>query len=106
MTGPIRFCGNVTGVMTTIETNGVTLGIEELGDAARIMEERRASDDIKEAAAAHPQLCAFEAALFREVLGAHVTRRQTIASGAQACVCHVRARQETTKPSPDHPRST
>jgi len=61
---------------------------------------------IKEAAAAHPQLCAFEAALFREVLGAHVTRRQTIASGAQACVCHVRARQETTGPSPDHPRST
>lgn len=60
---------------------------------------------IKEAAAAHPQLCAFEAALFREVLGAHVTRRQTIASGAPACVCHVQPRQ-ITGPSTDHPRST
>jgi predicted ArsR family transcriptional regulator len=44
---------------------------------------------IKEAAAAYPQLCAFEAALFRDVLGARVTRRETIASGATACVCHV-----------------
>lgn len=61
---------------------------------------------IKEAAAAHPQLCAFEAALFREVLGAHVTRRQTIASGAPACVCHVQPRPEITRPSTDHPRST
>lgn len=61
---------------------------------------------IKEAAAAHPQLCAFEAALFREVLGAHVTRRQTIASGAQACVCHVQPRHQITRPSTDHPRST
>lgn len=61
---------------------------------------------IKEAAAAHPQLCAFEAALFREVLGAQVTRRQTIASGAPACVCHVQPRHEITGPSPDHPRST
>ena len=61
---------------------------------------------IKEAAAAHPQLCAFEAALFREVLGAQVTRRQTIASGAPVCVCHVQPRHEITGPSTDHPRST
>jgi predicted ArsR family transcriptional regulator len=61
---------------------------------------------IKEAAAAHPQLCAFEAALFREVLGANVTRRQTIASGAPACVCHVQPRREITRSSTDHPRST
>lgn len=53
---------------------------------------------IKEAAAAHPQLCAFEAALFRDVLGAQVTRRETIAGGAPACVCHVRAPRATTRP--------
>lgn len=47
---------------------------------------------IKEAAAAYPQLCAFEAALFRELLDARVTRRQTIAGGAPACVCHVQPR--------------
>jgi predicted ArsR family transcriptional regulator len=50
---------------------------------------------IKDAAAAHPQLCAFEAALFREVLGARVTRRETIASGSTACVCHVEPRSTT-----------
>jgi predicted ArsR family transcriptional regulator len=51
---------------------------------------------IKEAAAAHPQLCAFEAALFRELLDAQVTRRQTIAGGSAACVCHVRPQVQAT----------
>lgn len=44
---------------------------------------------IKDVAAEHPQLCAFEAALFRQLLGANVTRRQTIAGGANACVCRI-----------------
>lgn len=52
---------------------------------------------IKDAAAAHPQLCAFEAALFRDVLGAQLTRRQTIAGGSTACVCEVRPR--STRPN-------
>lgn len=51
---------------------------------------------IKDAAAAHPQLCAFEAALFRQLLGARVNRRQTIAGGSATCVCDVR-------PGPDQP---
>lgn len=54
---------------------------------------------IKDAAAAHPQLCAFEAALFRELLDARVTRRQTIAGGSTACVCHVHPRSDTTERS-------
>jgi len=58
---------------------------------------------IKDAAAAHPQLCAFEAALFRQVLDAQVTRRQTIAGGSAACVCHVRPRAQTTT---DHALTT
>lgn len=49
---------------------------------------------IKDVAAAYPQLCAFEAALFRELLGARVTRRETIAGGAPACVCRVRPRTD------------
>jgi predicted ArsR family transcriptional regulator len=58
---------------------------------------------IKEAAAAHPQLCAFEAALFRQLLGAHVTRRQTIAGGSAACVCRVRPQPEAHDQTiPDH----
>lgn len=57
---------------------------------------------IKDAAAAHPQLCAFEAALFREVLGARVSRRQTIAGGSATCVCDVRP-----EPTPlNHPPTT
>lgn len=59
---------------------------------------------IKDAAAAHPQLCAFEAALFREVLGARVTRRQTIASGAAACVCHVEPRTTISDRDANHSR--
>ncbi|CAN5783965.1 transcriptional regulator [soil metagenome] len=61
---------------------------------------------IKDAAASHPQLCAFEAALFREVLGARVNRRQTIAGGSATCVCDVRPRSNTTEPPADHPRSS
>lgn len=53
---------------------------------------------IKDVAAAHPQLCAFEAALFREVLGARVTRRRTIAAGAPACVCTISPKHDTTNP--------
>jgi predicted ArsR family transcriptional regulator len=61
---------------------------------------------IKDAAAAHPQLCAFEAALFRQLLGAHVSRRQTIAGGSATCVCDVRPRHDqptaaTTRGAPD-----
>lgn len=58
---------------------------------------------IKDAAAAHPQLCAFEAALFRQLLGAQVTRRQTIASGSTACVCEVRPRHDAPERPADHP---
>ncbi|MBW3606272.1 MAG: ArsR family transcriptional regulator [Actinobacteria bacterium] len=61
---------------------------------------------IKDAAASHPQLCAFEAALFRQLLGAHVSRRQTIAGGSTSCVCEIRPRPETTQPPANHPRST
>ena len=39
----------------------------------------------------HPEMCAYEAATFSKVLGRDVTlsRRQTIAAGATACVCNV-----------------
>lgn len=37
----------------------------------------------------HPEVCAHEAALFKRLLGTKVSRRETIASGSQACVCHI-----------------
>lgn len=43
-------------------------------------------------AAENPSLCAYEAATFRRVLGdVRVSRRDTIAAGDSACVCHVTA---------------
>lgn len=46
---------------------------------------------IHELAQDHPELCAYEAATFKKVLGDDVTlsRRETIATGASACVCTV-----------------
>lgn len=45
---------------------------------------------IKAVAAEHRELCAFEAALFRELLGTPVARHETIARGASACICRVK----------------
>jgi predicted ArsR family transcriptional regulator len=50
---------------------------------------------IQAVAEAHPELCAYEAALFQDVLGARVSRRETLAGGAPACVCTINC--ETTK---------
>lgn len=45
---------------------------------------------ISEVAREHPELCAYEAAAFQKVLGVPVSRRETIAGGAPACVCTIR----------------
>ncbi|MGH3666468.1 MAG: helix-turn-helix transcriptional regulator, partial [Egibacteraceae bacterium] len=44
---------------------------------------------LESVATEHPELCAFEASLFRRLLGARLSRRETIAGGAGACVCHI-----------------
>jgi predicted ArsR family transcriptional regulator len=44
---------------------------------------------ISDVAAAHPEICAYEAALFRDLLGGRLSRRQTIAGGASTCVCTI-----------------
>jgi predicted ArsR family transcriptional regulator len=51
---------------------------------------------IADVAKEHPEVCAYEAAAFSKVLGDDVTlsRRDTLASGATACVCSV---SETAK---------
>lgn len=58
------------------------------GGAARI-ELTQSHCAVKDVAAEHPEVCAFEAALFRRVLGADLTRRETIAGGAARCVCTI-----------------
>ncbi len=59
-------------------------------DGATVLELRQAHCAIAEVAEEHPEVCAYEAALFQQVLGADVSRKSTIAGGASACVCHVR----------------
>jgi predicted ArsR family transcriptional regulator len=53
---------------------------------------------IAEVARDHPEVCAYEAATFSKVLGHDValTRRETLAGGAPACVCHVSPRPQPT----------
>jgi predicted ArsR family transcriptional regulator len=79
-----------------LSEDGFLAEVDTDGDGHRLTQKHCA---IKDAAAAHPQLCAFEAALFRELLDARVTRRQTIAGGSKACVCHVHPRPDTTERS-------
>jgi predicted ArsR family transcriptional regulator len=43
----------------------------------------------------HPELCAYEAAMFQQILGANISRRETIAGGATACVCTVTTNDRT-----------
>jgi len=61
----------------------------EAPDGATVLELSQGHCAISLVAAAHPEICAFEAALFRELLGVKLSRRQTIAQGASACVCSI-----------------
>jgi predicted ArsR family transcriptional regulator len=72
---------------------------------------------IEDVAREHPEVCAYEAATFSQVLGRDVTlsRRETLATGSTACVCCVTPRESqdgtasdtgpaaTTAPNPDEP---
>lgn len=55
----------------------------------------------------HPEVCAYEAASFSTVLGRDVvlSRRETLADGGHACVCHIRPRT-AARPDPDPASAT
>jgi predicted ArsR family transcriptional regulator len=61
----------------------------EAPDGATVLELRQEHCAIADVAEAHPEVCAYEAALFKQVLGANVSRKSTIAGGSNACVCHI-----------------
>lgn len=46
---------------------------------------------VRDVAAEHPEVCAYEAALFKDLLGTKVSRRETIATGSSSCVCTIEA---------------
>ena len=58
-------------------------------DGATVLELRQEHCAIADIAEKHPELCAYEASTFKNLLGGKLSRRQTIAGGADACVCHI-----------------
>lgn len=72
-----------------LSVDGFPSRVVQAPAGATTLELRQEHCAIAEVAAEHPELCAYEAALFKDLLGTRVTRRQTIAGGAQACVCHI-----------------
>ena len=63
-------------------------------EGATVLQLRQDHCAIQDVAKEHPELCAYEASTFKKLLGAKLSRRQTIAGGATACICHI-------TPSPD-----
>lgn len=64
---------------------------------ATVLELTQGHCAIADVAQAHPEICAWEAALFQRLLGGRLSRRQTIAAGDAACVCTI------THPDTDAP---
>ncbi len=58
-------------------------------DGATVLQLSQGHCAITHVAAAHPEICAYEAALFRDLLGGKLSRRQTIAGGAGTCLCTI-----------------
>lgn len=71
---------------------GYRAEVDDHGDGVVL---RQTHCTIADVAAEEPLLCAHEAAAFGRVLGddVRVTRRETIATGDAACVCHVSPRR-------------
>lgn len=65
------------------------------GEGKTVLELRQNACAIADVAEAHPEVCAYEAALFQRLLGVNLSRRQTIAAGASACVCSIRPAEGT-----------
>lgn len=66
---------------------GFAAEVRETGDGFELTQTHCA---VYEVAKEYPEMCAHEAAMFRRVLGdVTISRRETLASGADACVCSV-----------------
>lgn len=84
-----------------LSADGYFASVEVEGDGFRLTQEHCAIYDVAEH---HPEMCAYEAAMFKRLLGEDVTltRRDTLASGAHACVCTVTPKDvpEASNPLP------
>ncbi len=73
---------------TALSAAGFAAEVEDGRPVLRLVQRHCAIEDV---AREHPEVCAHEAAAFARVLGGDVrlSRRETIAGGANACVCTV-----------------
>lgn len=78
----------VQQLAAALDAAGFSATVTTAGDRFELTQQACALGDLP---AAHPELCAYEAAAFSRVLGheVQVSRQSTIASGAEACVCCV-----------------
>lgn len=76
---------------------GFAATVEPDDDGFRLVQNHCTIADV---AKEHPEVCAYEAAAFSQVLGRDVTlsRRDTLATGAPTCVCTVAAKPEANAP--------
>ena len=86
-----------------LSRDGYRAEVEADGEALTL---RQQHCTIAKLAADQPLLCAHEAAAFGRLLGddVRVTRRETIAKGDGACVCHVQLRDAAAQHTPGHTR--
>ncbi|MEX2550008.1 MAG: ArsR family transcriptional regulator [Nitriliruptoraceae bacterium] len=72
-----------------LSASGFDASVSEDGESFILVQDHCAIYDV---AKDHPEVCAYEAATFSQVLGGDVqlSRRETLAGGASACVCTVR----------------
>lgn len=80
---------------------GFDASVSEDGESFTLVQDHCAIYDV---AKDHPEVCSYEAATFSKVLGSDVqlSRRETLAGGASACVCTIRTCTSAARnPDPD-----
>ncbi len=91
--------GRVAQLAELLTRDGYRAEVEATGDGFTLRQQHCTIADV---AADQPLLCAHEAAAFGRLLGdeVRVTRRETIARGDGACVCHVQVREPVANTLP------
>lgn len=95
--------GRLEQLADALSAAGYAASVTEDGDGFVLEQSNCAIYDV---ARDHPEMCAYEAATFSQVLGREVvlSRRQTIAAGSHACVCSVTPRRGDR--GPEHADTT
>lgn len=99
--------GRLEQLAQALSHAGFDASVTPDGDGFTLVQDHCAIYDV---AREHPEVCAYEAATFSQVLGRDVrlSRRETLATGSNACVCcvaPVRSRTERVADTEDLPTS-